>query len=253
MDEILRFLKSKPPYNPKQSREDFIKNKTIVPGEPPIPNRRNYKHRLPKFEKPTIFDENALEQLKLDPDQYVTFFRSLLYAEEHKSTEELKLYDRQRTPMSKVEDRLVLKVPGLAEKRPSVLDGDHVLVVKCGESEKGKAYQGFVHKTHKKSVVLKFGKSFLQKVYSPNAKFDVRFTLNRISMRRMHQALNNPEMDINRLFPQDHKNNENQNINIEFDPYTDHLNSYQKRAVAIIKLGIHHPSPFIVFGPPGTG
>lgn len=77
-----------------------------------------------------------------------------------------------------------LHVPGLAEKRPSVLVGDkiRVQVPKSGS----KWFAGYVHKVEELRVFLGFGPKFSG---ISGQVYDVRFSLGRTPLRRMHQAL----------------------------------------------------------------
>ncbi|CAG8467844.1 6040_t:CDS:2 [Dentiscutata heterogama] len=267
MNQILKFLKPDPPYNEPEKFKDFIKDKTIVPAERQRTTQRvKLKIRLPEFEmspkvikdfeKPKNEVREMLNQVQLNPDNYKEFFTNLLYAEEYEITAGFKIYDRKETTLEKCDDYLTLDMPGLAEERPSVVPGNIIIVAKCGLEDK-KAYKGRVQRTRVDKIDIKFGGKFMQDVYSPDAKFNVRFTYNRVSMRRMHQALNNDKMNFKRLFPHNHENYRRNGISEEnseqLTNFKTDQNIYQKRAVRIIKTGEHHPLPFIIFGPPGTG
>ncbi|CAG8608963.1 16036_t:CDS:1 [Funneliformis mosseae] len=265
MDEILELLRAKPSYKVKQGSDDFMENRDIVHGKSlKLTERVKYKYSLKKYEMPTelktIFErphQDVLRRLssQLNANNYSKFFSELLYAEEYKTNEDLKRYDRQKVKLVKKSgDYFKMKIHkrALAEKRLSVLPGDYIFVVKCGD-KKAEAYQGFVHEVLKSSIDLKFDESFSQEVYNSNVRFDVRFTFNRVSMRRMHQTVRNPKVEFSRLFPQNHQNFSANDVDFQNIKFYTILNYYQRRAVAIIKSGIHQPWPFIVFGPPGTG
>ncbi|CAG8668732.1 13831_t:CDS:2 [Gigaspora margarita] len=267
MNKILEFLKPDPPYNEPEKFKDFIKDKTIISVEKPKPIKRaKLKIKLPEFEmsseleklfeKPKNEVREMLNQVQLNSEDYKKFFTNLLYAEEYEINAGFKIYDRKETTLERYGNGLTLNMPGLAEERPSVVPGNFILVVKCGVEDE-KAYKGYVYSTRVDKIDLKFGRTFMQQVYSPDAKFNVRFTYNRVSMRRMHQALDNPNMNFKRLFPDTYgingENGENEENNEQLTEIYTTLNEYQKRAVRIIKTGEHHPLPFIIFGPPGTG
>jgi len=164
-----------------------------------------------------------------------------------------------------------LPVLGLAEKRPSVLvglgfylfcsclysfviPGDRILVQKHGAVE-GHWYEGHVHFVQQASVELRFNKSFHG--WSAQQRYNVRFKLNRIPMRRQHQALDTAFAFDKVLFPQ----------RAHILPFVSRLgvipinptnpliatNPPQLQAVASIVLQQPGSAPFIVFGPPGTG
>jgi helicase MOV-10 len=60
--------------------------------------------------------------------------------------------------MDQVFDCYRLHVPGLAEKRPSVLVGDKIYVRQVNTN--GHWYQGFVHRVEMDEVVLRFNDGF---------------------------------------------------------------------------------------------
>ena len=58
-------------------------------------------------------------------------------------------------------DFFFLSVPGLAEKRPSVLRGDKIFV--CVGDQINKSYQGYVHEVLEKEVKIKFSPELARK------------------------------------------------------------------------------------------
>lgn len=143
-----------------------------------------------------------------------------------------------------------LEVAGLAEGRPSVLVGDYILV-KHNDSTSTNWYKGCVHKVCANHVSLRFSSDF--STYK-GIVFDVRFVLNRLPLRRAHQALV-LKVDLTRLlFPKAE--------HIIAGPVTnDQINAIspinraiggdleQRTAVAAI-LNLRRGSmPFVIFGP----
>jgi helicase MOV-10 len=141
-------------------------------------------------------------------------------------------------------------VAGLAEGRPSVLVGDFILV-KLHSGPSTDWYKGCVHEVHVDHVSLRFSSNF--STYR-GKMFDVRFVLNRLPLRRMHQALLKNIDLIRLLFPRaDHVrggvvtedqldtiNPINRSIGGDFE---------QLMTVAAI---VHLPPgsmPFVIFGP----
>lgn len=93
----------------------------------------------------------------------------------------------------------------MAEGRPSVLVGDFILFSHAVDRDsdafydpKRFWYQGCVYQVHQYHVSLRFGGDF--NIYR-GSKFDVRFVLNRLPIRRMHYALSNTFNPIRLLFP----------------------------------------------------
>ena len=74
---------------------------------------------------------------------------------------------------------------GLAEKRPSVIVTDKLLVKNFGSSSEH-WFEGHVHKVREKDVDLRFSDRFNS---YKGQKYHVRFGLNLLTLRRMHQAL----------------------------------------------------------------
>ena len=90
-----------------------------------------------------------------------------------------------------------IEVPGLGEGRPSVIVGDIIHVHHTGDAT-GTWYEGCVHQITGRTARLRFNEKFT--AYR-GAKVDVKFTLNRLPDRRMHQAVTS-DFDIRRLlFP----------------------------------------------------
>lgn len=144
-----------------------------------------------------------------------------------------------------------LTVPGLAEKRPSVIFGDQVLVKHHG-SPGTSWFCGYVHKVEQLRVGLKFSTRFSS---FQGQKCDVRFCLGRLPLRRMHQALDSPFSPPRLLFPCDAHIIKNR------PPSTQELgtlnvvdrkiggNAMQKLAVSTIRNLEPGSPPFVVFGP----
>ncbi|KAJ7249435.1 RNA helicase [Mycena rebaudengoi] len=215
-------------HNPQNSRR-FLR----PPNWGPI----QWTSRLPEFKPPkkliqAAFTESgmnakaALQNVKrfmpatLTIKTYAEHFQVLLHIEEEQMRQDLELYNLTDVELKPNHPRYDLQVKGLEEGRPSVIVGDYILVRHTGVEE-GPWYEGRVHH---------------------GTKFDVRFTLNRLPHRRMHQALINSFKPRQILFP----GITPVNRQIAEDPE-------QLETVAAI---LHQPPgsvPFIVFGPPGTG
>ena len=144
-----------------------------------------------------------------------------------------------------------LTVPGLAEKRPSVIVGDKILVKPHG-SQSTTWFSGYVYKVEQLRVGLRFTKSFSS---LPGQKYDVRFSLGRIPLRRMHQALDSPFSPPRLLYPLDvhvikkrpPTAQEVGTLNV-FDRKI-RGNSMQELAVTTIRALEPGSPPFVVFGP----
>lgn len=144
-----------------------------------------------------------------------------------------------------------LPVPGLAEKRPSVIVGDRILVQNVGSKKSGKWFEGYVHKVHATNVFLKFSPSFNS---WPGQKYNVRFQVSRIPLRRMHQALMTAFNPESVLFPLERhlKTSVPEEELMEALRLVDRkiaTNRPQLLAVAAIRELPRGSPPFIIFGP----
>jgi len=279
------------PQSPYQRRAWFRSEKPIhvknIVGPPPQPEgmckKRTDAHgkeissnpldQLPQHNIPTDI-ESMLNNFELEPvletlqpdesgervQGYGTFWQHLLWASEFQNMKDMQLYDMEGVRLTRQGHQMVLQVPGLAEKRPSVFRGDLVHV-----KWQGKLYKGRVTQTRLLEVYLDFHPSFLQR-YNPAVDFvDVRFTFSRTNYRTSHEAAVQAESSMmNMLYPNrqiadmvqsksgdDHSSRRTMPTKWNFA--NPGLNEEQRLAVQKIVAGSARPLPYIIFGPPGTG
>lgn len=195
--------------------------------------------------------------------QYTEKFAALLHIEELQMEVDIRHYDLEDATLTPEGQFLILKVPGLAENRPSVIKGDQIVVrIKDSKGQLDKEeYQGFVHIVGLSDVRLRFSPSFHKK-YIKGMKVNVRFTFNRTPIKLMHRAL---EIGLN-MFEADKLASLKLKIGTHLQPLLDeeawdftffdaklHQNEEQEQAVKNIVTGTSRPVPYLVFGPPGTG
>ncbi|CAI5991760.1 unnamed protein product [Closterium sp. NIES-65] len=227
--------------------------------------------QLPGFEGPVTLDT------------YKKRFELLLHVEELQMEADIRYYDTRGVPVLPCGSRNLsefyqLTVPGLAEKRPSVLLGDRVYLTFANEAGARRRieYQGFVHRVERESAILRFHPDFHRR-FIPGQLFNVRFEVPRGPVRACHLALGlanrhlgqhvlMPSEIPQRLFsivpairPFDRRLNVEQREAVA-QPLL--LNVEQREAVAQLlvrsrlQLGARpepYLPPYIVFGPPGTG
>ena len=137
----------------------------------------------------------------------------------------------------------------MAEGRPSVIVGDFILLKHHGTS--GEWYRGCVHEIAADTVSLRFNDQF--STFKGN-RFDVQFVLNRIPLRRQHQALT-AKYELNRLLFPDLEHDLGPVTDFDDDNTTPPINRIllgnpeQLMAVSTI---VHSPPgslPFVIFGP----
>ncbi|OCT91583.1 hypothetical protein XELAEV_18014642mg [Xenopus laevis] len=195
----------------------------------------------------------------LDFNNYNKRFHLLLYLEEIQMEIDIRQYDQKDYTMEVDPDNrrlLTLKVPGLAENRPSVLRGDHLFATYS--DERGKpgiiSYKGYVHGVEMERVKLGFSSKF-RDIFLPGMLYDVTFTFNRLLLRIQHRAVDlvkeNSLKEI--IFP---TGSHERMIDVgKLCLYDRSLesNNEQYNAVKHILSGMSRPAPYIIFGPPGTG
>ncbi|MPC29800.1 RNA helicase Mov10l1 [Portunus trituberculatus] len=122
----------------------------------------------------------------LNADNHKKKFSLLLHLEEIKMTQEMREFDMARASFTVHGEFLGLAVPGLVEKRPSLLIGDSVIATELSNNW-AVEYEGCIHQVLHTQVYLKFHSSFHDKYHGEDYK--VRFNFNRTPLRRCHFAL----------------------------------------------------------------
>ena len=199
---------------------------------------------------------------------YAEHMDGLLFAEECQLVKDLAHFDlvnERATVLTRRGGLLWLRVPGLAEKRPSVLKGDSVLVHKLGGGDK--KFRGRAERIDCEEVGLKICESFN---YISGQRVEVNFVLGRKPLRLFHQGLGEVKKardggTIARLlFPEpfdlpetDHETprlgGDGLPMNGLLRPFNRALNAAQRAAVCEIVAAKARTVPYVVFGPPGTG
>ncbi|RXN09183.1 helicase mov-10 [Labeo rohita] len=225
------------PYDPKQNRRLRPENRIVEVGVPP---------------------ERRVLDSHLCMKNYAERFHLLLHLEEIQMEVDIKKYDLYGKTMTLDKSNkklLILKVPGVAENRPSVLRGDKLNVCLSGDrSQPITVYEGHVHRVELDRVKLGFSKKLLQKFIS-SMKFDVEFNINRFPIRLQHRALalagQHGLGDV--LFPSDKGPGHTALPQLRMFNKDLENNPEQKAAVQHILSGTSKPAPYLIFGPPGTG
>ncbi|KAF9057240.1 RNA helicase [Panaeolus papilionaceus] len=265
-------LAPKQAYKPRQATVR-APIRDVIPGiKPPSQTSIKYVAPLPKAEVPqylkNILDGTEKSSAKvadkirkivlphqLNVDSYGRFFKLLLWIEEFRMEGDLARYDILGAQLTRHNQYYYLEVPGLAEKRPSVLLGDRILVQEQGSSD-GKWYEGHVHVVRQHEVGLRFHTTFDR--YAAGRRFHIRFKLNRTPIKRQHQAMDSLFTEDRILFPD-----------------VQHLDLLQSQMMKRVSLRVFNPLiaknepqvqavramltmppgslPLIIFGPPGTG
>ena len=196
----------------------------------PVEFQRLAKANVYKMQKETrILLEHKGLQPKLIQDRR-TYLHSVLFAEELQMNFDISIYDLQ------VDEELTYKnflhhiwVPGLAEKRPSVLKGDYLLLI-CKQGK----FKGYVHAVRMEYLEVSFHKDFAN--WPP---FQIHFSFNRTPLRSMHRAIDDSDA-----------------LSIKLDSCAviqrQKLNLEQRRFLAACSVP-QPEAPLLLWGPPGTG
>lgn len=211
------------------------------------------KYAIPAILRISIDEakESKLQQLKesLEIKDYCEYMDTLLYIEEMQWELDIRHFDMKDVPIQHEGSFIKLRVPGLAEKRPSVLRSDSVIFI-----YNDKEYRGYVWLVELDFVFLKFARALHDSILN-NANVDVVFEFKRTGLRLIHQGLKGIKAVVNAkdIIHPSHPLNEElpQSSSIGF--VNKNLNEQQKQAVISICHGAYMPAPFLIFGPPGTG
>ncbi|XP_010522289.1 PREDICTED: probable RNA helicase SDE3 [Tarenaya hassleriana] len=259
-DKISSSLTSRRPYarNKRVPRKDFAVDEYVHGSRPMKVTDRRFKNRLPRYDIPD--DIRDLIEKKEVPDDinegltrenYANYFKTLLIMEEIQLEEDMRAYDMENVSMKRRGLYLSLEVPGLAERRPSLVHGDFIFVRHAFDDGTDKTYQGFIHRVEADEVHLKFAPEF-HHFHTAGSLFNVRFTYNRLSTRRLYQAVDaTRQLDTDFLFPSLYSGRR-MIMGNSFVPISSAVNDEQIFSIEMI-LGCKGAPPYVIHGPPGTG
>lgn len=208
--------------------------------------------------KQKLTSVKGLLSCPLKMKNYSHRFHLLLHLEEIQMEVDIRKYDLLNQTMTQDQGNrklLKLRVPGVAENRPSVLRGDCLRVSKSEDTVQPiTVYTGYVHRVELDSVKLGFSKKLLQ-IFISNMKFNVEFTLNRYPLKLQHRAV---DLAVKHqleevLFPSGAAVASVPMPKLRMFNRQLENNPEQHAAVQRIVAGSSKPAPHLVFGPPGTG
>uniref|UniRef100_A0A1D1YSN7 RNA helicase n=1 Tax=Anthurium amnicola TaxID=1678845 RepID=A0A1D1YSN7_9ARAE len=261
-DKISLALASSKPYVRAPRRKKFDLDQYVPASRPARTVKQAFKYILPQFAIP--MDIRELIERRQVPDvimeglsnkNYATYFSTLLIMEEIHLEEEMRAYDMECASMRRKGNYLLaLEVPGLAERRPSLVYGDSIFAKPAsdGPANGSRPYQGFIYRVEADEILLKFAEEFHQRHHDGNL-YNISFGYNRINMRRLYQAVWAAEqLGTELLFPSVLSNRRVIRTRNPVVPLNKNLNPEQLRSVEKI-LGCRGAPPFVIHGPPGTG
>ncbi|XP_060556274.1 putative helicase mov-10-B.1, partial [Ruditapes philippinarum] len=258
------------PYKPPEEIPDEHVEET-VPGEPcPKSGKNMLGGKLSQsFVPPVLMHQvkkglnakNEILDLKLrraiDCDLNITNYKSkfdtLLWTEELQMIKDIKIYDLKSHEMTLDMHRrvMILEVPGLMERRPSIMRGDRVYIFADGN--RNVRYEGIVHKVELETVDLGVSKR-LRDTWIKGKRYEIRFDFLKFNLWIQHRALTGLKYAETILFPSEETSLSEREDNFPLKPWFDrNVNEEQRTAVANIVKGTSRPGPYLIFGPPGTG
>ncbi|XP_051125299.1 probable RNA helicase SDE3 [Andrographis paniculata] len=265
-DNISRSLASERPFQRiRGKKQDLVnvsnRNAAFVVGRRPASAfLRPFRRRIGDY--PIADDIRDVLMSRVIPEavrdglcetNYGMFFSTLIAMEEIKLEDDMHAYDMECVALRGRRNQfLSLEVPGLAEKRPSLVSGDFIFVKLATEIDTTKPpYQGYIHRVEAEEIFLKFNQDLHVKHREGNL-YNVQFSYNRTGMRRLYQAIEAAEQ-LNRsfLFPSSSSTMRIQRSG-ELVPKSKVLNEDQKACVETI-LSCRGGYPYLIHGPPGTG
>ncbi|XP_020590457.1 probable RNA helicase SDE3 isoform X2 [Phalaenopsis equestris] len=261
-DEVSQALFCKKPYSRGPRRRMLFECDNFVAGSRPHrPVTQSSRYKLPGYAIPKEIRE--LVEAKQIPDvimeglntsNYARFFSSLVNIEEIHLGEEMRAHDMESVSMRRRDNQfLSLVVPGLAERRPSLVQGDFIFVKLATDisDSRSRPYQGYIHKVEADEILLRFDKN-LHQCHRDDHLYTISFTYNRVNMRRLYHTVQAAEsLGPEILFPFQSANRRVINT-VPFQPLSPSLNREQMHSVEMI-LGCKGFPPYVIHGPPGTG
>ncbi|KAI5643200.1 AAA domain-containing protein [Phthorimaea operculella] len=229
----------------------------------PVPNDRKsiFANGLEVHDNASQSKKDLAEKIRnifatgVTEENYVEFFHNLLWYEETIVKIDMKKYDMKNVALQRNE-RLGtdcyydLEVPNIAKL--SLKLGDKVYV-KPRNSED--CFEATIKGIKKEVVSLELPQFKFRQYCDTRMKFDIEFMSSRISLERMHSAVEAMKLlsNMNRVFP---VLNVDVTAPYKIQKYYNKLmkeNPEQRSAVEHIVGGTSGTAPYLLHGPPGTG
>jgi helicase MOV-10 len=186
-----------------------------------------------------LTEDKGLVPKTLTPTNFCDYQHAVLFTEELQMKYDISLYDLEVSEKLSISRGLhkIVVGSGLAEKRPSVLKGDAVLL----QCKQGK-FVGYVHNVLLETIEVSFHQKFAN-----TPPFTVHFDFQRTPLRTMHRAVD--ELSESLV--------SNDAIALPEPASHAHLNNEQRlflsAALKVSKDGKRLVPPLFLWGPPGTG
>ncbi|KAG5554927.1 hypothetical protein RHGRI_012473 [Rhododendron griersonianum] len=272
-----------PPSSPKPGRPSTKPILSVAPSSPTNPNSKTTyilveKDASPIYAIPEDFKDlikndvvPGILKRPLSPSTYKDYFEALLYAEdfylekwdefEMKNVtlklEEASIYKRKGKHNKKNVDNekddkvfVTFDLDSIPERRPFLLSRDFVFVSPSGT--RAEPLQGLIYRVVKRNrVLVDFGKDFHVQHYSA-CKYNVKFSFNRVCLKRAHQAVATTSDNLFRNFLFPDLISKNSLLTAQLPSIDSNLDCHQISAVRHI-LNHQNAVPYLVEGPITVG
>ncbi|EIW74342.1 P-loop containing nucleoside triphosphate hydrolase protein [Coniophora puteana RWD-64-598 SS2] len=197
-----------------------------------------------------VFGEEFMPK-PFDITTYAKHFGSLTYLSELFDRRELARHGLAGMSVQSRHPYYYVPIPGIADRRPKLHVGDYIRVKKAKSSAESPDFEGRIVRIERAGAVVSFSDRFRA---PQGEKFDVQFKFNTMPYRRQHRALEFVSEFPRFLFPEPDPGIVPEDIQVEL-PRTSEIagNFEQSQAIRAIVRAPPGSSPFIIFGPPGTG
>ncbi|KAF7145093.1 hypothetical protein RHSIM_Rhsim04G0216200 [Rhododendron simsii] len=268
-----------PPSSPKPRQPSTKPFLSLAPSNSTNPNSKTAYilvekdaspiYAIPEDLKDSIKNDVVPGILKrpLSPSTYKDYFEALLYAEdfylekwdgfEMKNVtlelEEASIYKRKGKQNNKnVDDEkddkvfVTFELDSIPERRPFLLSRDFVSVSPSGT--RAEPLQGLIYRVVKSNrVLVEFGEDFHAQHYSA-CKYNVKFSFNRVCLKRAHQAIATASDPLFRNFLFPDSISKNSLLTAQLPSIDSNLDWHQISAVRHI-LSNQNAVPYLVEGP----
>ncbi|KAI8561553.1 hypothetical protein RHMOL_Rhmol04G0349100 [Rhododendron molle] len=268
-----------PPSSPKPRRPSTKPFLSLAPSDPTNPNSKTAyilveKDASPIYAIPEDFKDSIKNDVvpgilkrPLSPSTYKDYFEALLYAEdfylekwdgfEMKNVtlelEEASIFKRKGKYNKKnLDDEkddkvfVTFELDSIPERRPFLLSRDFVSVSPSGT--RAEPLQGLIYRVVKSNrVLVDFGEDFHVQHY-PACKYNVKFSFNRVCLKRAHQAVAAASDPLFRNFLFPDSISKNSILTAQLPSIDSNLDWHQISAVRHI-LNHQNAVPYLVEGP----
>lgn len=218
-------------------------------------NLRHYPGISEKGEKWLKFLDIVQHMKEVKEEDYVIILKLLLYLEEYYNNVSMQQYNLNKWRIKRAQyssGGFVIRVPGLSEDRPSLLPNDIIDLYQWNRPEKYSLTVNFIGENY---IVARPSTNHFYNAFKEDAKYNIKFRWPNWPVRVCHYAISlvHDYKLTSLLFPQPRTVYNRPKKDLVWFDKNIKSNPEQMQAVERIVGKTAHPSPYLLFGPPGTG